>query len=239
MTAITQNPLAGTSGTLSDMKAPAGRKAPASAGDTPDATALGHTTSAKDQSANFLKMLVTQMQNQDPMNPMDSAQVTSQMAQISAVQGIQTLNTTMTGMTGQFSQLQTLQGVGLVGKDVAVEGDSVRVDPATGKGDGGFELGTSATSVKIEALDPSGQTVATAKMGALGEGRHRFSVDVPEAHRGQPLTFKVTALDQDKPVDAKSLSYDRVSAVSTLDGALALELDNGQRVSYDAVKAFL
>ncbi len=64
------------------------------------------------------------MQNQDPMNPMDNAQVTSQMAQINTVTGIEKLNTTVAGLNGQFVQMQALQGASLVGRDVTC--------PATG-----------------------------------------------------------------------------------------------------------
>jgi len=215
------NPLSGTSGSL--------------AGNT----GLGPTTTASDQSANFLKMLVAQMQNQDPLNPMDSAQVTSQMAQISTVQGVETLNTTLTGLNAQFTQMQTLQGAALVGKDVATEGDAVRVNPTTGKGDGGFEIATAATSVKVDVINSAGQTIDTIDLGAQDAGRHSFSLDVPEANQGQALTFKVTALNKDKAVDTMSLAYNSVSAVSTLNGNLAIELDNGQRVAYDAIWAFL
>src|SRR5471030_1467669 len=123
-------------------KAKAGKAAAAGG----DASNLGATQSAEDQSNRFLKLLVAQMSNQDPLNPMDSAQVTSQMAQISTVQGVQTLNKTVSGLDNQFTQLQTMQGAALVGHDVATDGNTLRVDPDTHKGDGGFELDSPATS---------------------------------------------------------------------------------------------
>ena len=55
-------------------------------------------------SERFLKLLVAQMQNQDPLSPMDNAQVTSQMAQINTVSGIEKLNTTVEGLNNQFVQ---------------------------------------------------------------------------------------------------------------------------------------
>ena len=200
---------------------------------------LGATTSAQDQSDRFLKLLVAQMQNQDPLNPMDSAQVTSQMAQISTVQGIQNLNTTVTGLNSQFVQLQTMQGAALVGHDVAIEGTAVRENAATHQGDGGFEISSAATSVKVDILNSAGHTVSSVDMGAQAAGRHSFAVAVPEAYQGQPLTFKVTAVAGSTAVDTLSLAYNRISAVSTLNGQLALELANGQRVAYDAVWSFL
>src|SRR3989338_9648727 len=99
-TVTNTNPLASTTGTTS--------------------TSAKATSEASDR---FLKLLVTQMQNQDPLNPMDNAQVTSQMAQISTVTGIEKLNTTMGGVTDGFSQMQLLQGASLVGHQVLVEGN--------------------------------------------------------------------------------------------------------------------
>ena len=206
-------------------------------------SALGSVTSAQDQSNRFLKLLVAQMSNQDPLNPMDSAEVTSQMAQISTVEGVQQLNTSIGNLSTQFTQMQTMQGAALVGKDVATEGNAVRVNPTTNVGDGGFELASSASSVKVDVINSAGQTIGTIDMGAQGQGRHSFSYDVPAAQQGQALTFKVTATSgtgsSASSVDTMSLQYNDITAVSNLNGSLALELDNGQRVSYDAVWAFL
>jgi flagellar basal-body rod modification protein FlgD len=215
---------------------------------TTPATGSGPTaalggTSAQDQSDRFLKLLVAQMSNQDPLNPMDSAEVTSQMAQISTVEGVQQLNTSIGNLSTQFTQLQTMQGAALVGKDVATEGNAVRVDPTTHVGDAGFELATNASSVKVDVINSAGQTIGTVDMGAQSQGRHSFSYQVPAAQQGQALTFKVTATtgagSSATAVDTMNLQYNDVTAVSNLNGSLALELDNGQRVSYDAVWAFL
>jgi len=203
-------------------------------------TSLGATTTATDQSDRFLKLLVAQMQNQDPLNPMDSAQVTSQMAQISTVQGISTLNTTVSGLNAQFLQLQTMQGAALVGHDVATEGNTLRINATTGHGDGGFEITSAATSVKVAVQDAAGQTIDTIDLGAQATGRHSFDYAIPSAYQGQAgLTFKVTATAGSTPVDTLSLAYNKISSVSNLNGQLALELDNGQRVAYDAVWAFI
>jgi len=201
------------------------------------------STSASDLSNRFLKLLVAQMSNQDPLNPMDSAQVTSQMAQISTVEGVQQLNTTIGALSTQFQASQTLAGAALVGKEVATEGNAVRENAATHAGDGGFELASSASDVQVSIVDSSGNTVGTVDMGALGQGRHSFNYDIPEANQGQALTFKVTATSGTgkaaSAVDTMSLQYNDITAVSNLNGQLALELDSGSRVSYDAVWAFL
>ena len=57
----------------------------------------------------FLKLLVAQLNNQDPMNPLDNAQMTSQIAQINTVTGISQLNDTMKAMASQASAMQMMQ----------------------------------------------------------------------------------------------------------------------------------
>src|SRR5450830_1630898 len=87
----------------------------------------GSTTSAADQQDRFLKLLVAQMTHQDPMNPVDNAQMTSQIAQINTVTGIQQLNTTMQTMASQFSSMQLMQGGGLIGHEVLTAGNSMTI----------------------------------------------------------------------------------------------------------------
>jgi flagellar basal-body rod modification protein FlgD len=219
-----------------------GAKATAKAGKAAtagvDASSLGGATSAEDQSNRFLKLLVAQMSNQDPLNPMDSAQVTSQMAQISTVQGVQTLNKTVSGLDNQFTQLQTMQGAALVGHDVATDGNALRVDADTHQGDGGFELDSPATSVSVDILNPAGTTVGTVKLGPQGVGSHGFDFDVPVSAQGQKLSFRVNALNNEAPLDSKSFAFNSISAVSSAGGKLAVELDDGRRVDYADVRAF-
>ncbi len=194
-------------------------------------------TSAQEQSDRFMKLLVAQMQNQDPLNPMDNAQVTTQMAQISTVSGLEKLNTTVSGLNSQFVQMQAMQSAALIGHDVAVEGNALRVQDGTG--DGGFELSSEAKNVKIEIRNAAGATIGTVEMTDVAAGRHDFSYAVPEAYRNASLSFKVTATNGSTVVDSMPLAHQRIKAVSTFGDTLALELVNGDRVAYDAVWAFL
>ena len=101
---------------------------------TSASTDLAAQTSAApgDASDRFLKLLVAQMQNQDPLNPMDNAQVTSQMAQINTVTGIEKLNSSVAGLSSQFMQMQALQGASLVGRDVIVPGSQLDIVDGVG-----------------------------------------------------------------------------------------------------------
>ena len=215
----------------------------ATTGTTTNAAALLNSSSTSttatktnETADRFLKLLVTQMQNQDPLNPMDNAEITSQMAQINTVTGIEKLNTTMSGMSTSFTQLQLLQGASLVGHNVWLEGNQLPVD-STGTTSGGYDLASSASNVRIDILNRSGKVIDSITESGLAAGRHGFSWTAPEGTDATGLTFKVTATTGNTAIGTTQLMQDRVDAISTQNGALTLELQNKGSVSYSAVKA--
>lgn len=184
----------------------------------------------------FLKLLVAQMQNQDPLSPMDNAQVTSQMAQINTVTGIEKLNTTVQGLSGQFVQMQALQGATLIGRDVIVPGN--KMDMQDGVGVGGFELTSPADNVKVEVLGPGGHVLETLDLGAQTAGMHSFDWTAGTNATATGVTFRVTATSGSIKLDTTALMRDRVDAVNTSGDSLTLELQNSGSVAYNQVKAF-
>jgi len=184
----------------------------------------------------FLKLLVAQMQNQDPLSPMDNAQVTSQMAQINTVTGIEKLNTTVKGLSGQFVQMQALQGAALVGRDVIVPGNKMTL--ANGVGEGGFELNSAADNVKVEVLGPGGHVLDTLNLGAQTAGMHSFDWTAGANASATGVTFRVTATSGSTKLDSTALMRDRVDAVNTSGDSLQLELHNSGSVAYSQVKSF-
>ena len=195
-------------------------------------------TSANDAASadRFLKLLVAQMQNQDPLNPMDNAQVTSQMAQINTVSGIAKLNETVQGLNTQFVQMQALQGASLVGRDVIVPGN--RLDIADGVGQGGFELVSAADAVKVEVLNAGGHVIDTMQLGAQTAGRHGFDWDASKSGTDTNLTFRVTATSGPTTLTSTALMRDRVTAVSTSGDTLMLDLVRSGSTPYASIKAF-
>ena len=183
----------------------------------------------------FLKLLVAQMQNQDPLSPMDNAQVTSQMAQINTVTGIEKLNTTVQGLQGQFVQMQALQGANLVGRDVIVPGNKLAVQD--GVGQGGFELNSAADNVKVEVLNAAGHVIDTVNLGAQTAGMHSFDWTAG-TNNTTGATFRLSATSGGVKLDATALMRDKVDAVNTSGDSLTLELKNSGSVAYSKVKAF-
>jgi len=199
----------------------------------------GGTGTTKNDAASadrFLKLLVAQMQNQDPLNPMDNAQVTSQMAQINTVAGIDKLNGTVQSLNAQFVQMQALQGASLVGRDVTVAGDRFAA-MADGSAQAGFELDGPADSVTVEVLNAAGHVVDKIQLGALGSGRHGFEWDAagldPANH-----SFRVSAQLGAASVGTTPLMLDRVQSVANGGDGLTLQLERSGSVSYADVRAF-
>ena len=200
--------------------------------------ALQGSSTATDPSERFLKLLVAQMQNQDPLNPMDNAQVTSQMAQIQSVNGIEKLNRTVEGLGTQFAQMNALQGASLVGRDVIVPGNRLAPNDV-GLVQGGFELDGPADRVQVELLNAGGRVIDTIELGAQGAGRHGFEwtppagVDAAAADR-----FRVVAKNGTAAIGYTPLMRDRVDAVIAGGDTLTLELRASGSIPYTQIRAF-
>lgn len=194
-------------------------------------------TDAQSMQDQFLTLLVAQLQNQDPTNPMDNAQMTSQMAQISTVSGIEKLNDTVQSVTSQFASMQMLQGATMIGHTVLSEGNALNLTDK-GQGSAAFDLEGSAANVTVTITTAGGQLVDTMKLGSAAAGRNYFTWDGSNYNGDTSnLRFKVSASNGDAAVKATTLSPNAVVATSIANGSLMLELANGQSINYNSVKA--
>jgi flagellar basal-body rod modification protein FlgD len=205
-------------------------------------TATAASNSTTDTAAmqdRFLKLLVAQINNQDPMSPMDNAQMTSQMAQINTVSGIQQVNQTLTSMAAQFASMQVLQGTSMVGHDVLTTGSTLAPNPNTGMALGAFDLAGSAGSVKVEILAPSGQVLDTVDMGSLPQGRQTFQWNAASYQGTGSPTFRVTATNGNQAVASTPLVGEQVISVGSVNGAMSIQLQSGRSVGYTDIAAIL
>lgn len=195
---------------------------------------------AADVQDRFLKLLVAQMRNQDPLNPMDNAAVTSQMAQISTVQGIETLNKTLGDWVKTNGSGSALASAGLVGHDVLGQGESFNLDPA--KNDGaqrlGFTLQGGAKSVQVDIVDAAGRVVNTRTLTDQEAGLHTFQWDGRDANGSRvsasPLSLRVAASSEGRLVQSTPLVPRRVVGVSqTASGAQVQFQDGGSAAATD------
>jgi flagellar basal-body rod modification protein FlgD len=184
------------------------------------------TDSVSADTDKFMTLLVTQLQNQDPLNPMDNAQMTSQLAQLQTVTGVNKLNTTLESLQSSYKSSEAMQATNLIGRGVLVEGTGVTL--SSGKAILGAELATDADNVKVVISDAKGNEVDTIDMGAQKAGVVPLAWDgVPDPKKldsnGKPVTladgnytFKVVATRAGANLtDAKGLSFDSVASVTT------------------------
>lgn len=203
-------------------------------------TSANASTDPEAMQNQFLTLLVAQLNNQDPMNPMDNAQMTSQIAQINTVTGIQTLNQSMQSMADQVGTMQQLQGISMIGRSVLADGDRMAI--ADGVGTGYFDLGGAATDVKVEIVTPGGVLVDTVALGAQDAGRGGFEWDTSKYNGvASDLRFRVVATTGQTAVEATPLMQSQVMATGAGSGtgALTLTLGNGSTIDYANVRGVL
>ena len=121
----------------------------------------------------FLKLMVTQLQNQDPFKPMESGDFLGQIAQFGTSSGINELNESFQGLAGSLASNQNMQLVSLVGRSVQIPSDIVHFD-GTSTVEGSFSLPVNASDVTISVYDSSGQLVRDIQMGTLQPGAHSY-----------------------------------------------------------------
>lgn len=207
----------------------------------------------------FMTLLVAQMKNQDPLNPMDNAQVTSQIAQINTVKGIDQLNQTVQKLLGNADAAQSMQAAALIGHTALVAGKSIELIGAGGvngadgvngtggaSGTGGFSLAGAAEEVTVTISAASGQVVHRAQLGGLGAGLHHFTWDgkTGAGAAAQPgaYTFAVTARSGGSNAAAaetlSALRIDGVTPGAAGAGGPALQLRGAPPVQINQVRQF-
>ena len=196
---------------------------------------------AADTQDRFLKLLVTQMKNQDPLNPMDNAQVTSQMAQLSTVTGIDKLNVTLQALSDSMVPNQTLQAATMIGHGVLVPGAGM--DLSGGNGYGGIDLTQSVDKVDIAIYDQAGVLVRSMQLGAQQAGLVNWQWDGRnDAGAGMAdgsYTFAVNATQAGNAVDAATLQFGMVNSVTQGKQGVALRVGQLDGIALSQVMQIL
>lgn len=212
------------------------------------ATSSNSSTSNVDSEQRFLKLLVTQLNNQDPLNPMQNAELTSQLAQMSTVSGIEKLNSTLSGLVNQTGSNQVLQAASLIGYNVLSPGDTLTTktpeagkDPATQAF--AVQLPGTASDVEIKIVDSTGKVVRTIDAGSMTEGVNAVTWDgkddVGNVVPAGAYRFTVDATNSGAAVKATALTFSQVAAVKQGTNGVTLELSSGASIGLSDVRLFL
>lgn len=190
----------------------------------------------------FLKLLTTQLNNQDPLNPLDNAQLTSQLAQMSTVSGVEKLNTTLQSLVDQSGANQALQAASLIGHTVLVPGSQVTLSAGAAT-PFGIDLQGAADAVKATVVDAAGNVVRTFDLGAQTQGVKTLSWD-GKSDAGAKVadgsyTINVSASSAGTAVAANALILAAVSSVAQSSAGVTLNLANGSTANLSGVKQIL
>jgi flagellar basal-body rod modification protein FlgD len=198
-------------------------------------------TAAKEEAIGkdaFLKLLVVQLENQDPLNPMDSTEFVAQLAQLSSLEGITNLGVSMEKMAGSVSSMQNLSTSSLIGRNVMVEGNGIEYKDAPVVF--GYDLEGGAASVTVSIYDGSSMLVSQVNLGPSGSGDKSFTWDGTDDNGVQAApglyTFDIEAKDaKDETVFVVPYAAGVVSSV-TFDGSTALLTVGGKTITQDKIK---
>lgn len=158
----------------------------------------------------FLTLMVAQIQNQDPLNPMEGAEYVSQLAQFSQVESTENMTSLMQNNLVLMDNMQVLTTAGLVGQTVYVDGNQLEL---TGQEQQGKLLLESASDTVNLLLQNQYGQVTKVPLGPQAAGEVNFSIDPGELDLA-PGQYRVTAQLQDGMPEAGVLLAGEVAQVS-------------------------
>lgn len=204
-------------------------------------SAVASKDPVKETEERFLKLLVTQMRNQDPLNPMDNAEVTTQMAQLNTVSGINKLNDSLSALSSLYQSSQSMQASSMIGHPVLAEGKNL--DLKTGVAVGGIDLAGPADKVEVTIKDAAGNVMATKNLGSQKAGVVNFGWDGTDqdgaAVADGTYQFSVKATQGENKVTATTLSLGTVNSVTLGSQGVSLNVTGLGALSISQIKQIL
>lgn len=169
----------------------------------------------------FLRLLVTQLQNQDPLDPMDAREMVTQLSELTGVEKLESIEAQLGALQIASAGIANVQASGLVGRTVTADVSSLRVEE-TGDASGAYTLSGSAQSVTITIYDADGNVLRTIEQPGGPPGSHTYAWDGldDEGNRVPPGRYRVelsATSESGAPVEARSEVRGMVTSV-TYDG---------------------
>lgn len=191
----------------------------------------------------FLELMVTQMKNQNPLDPQNNSEFVAQLAQFSSVEGLDKLNNTMNNFVGSFQSSQALQASSMVGRMVKVDATNAYL-PANGVVAGTIDLPQSTNDLKMVISDSKGQLVSEVLMGSQEAGEISFAWDGLDdqgtQHPPGLYNFKVLANIDGEPVQIGTALSANVDSVTVgANGAISLNVAGVGAVPMSGVREIL
>jgi flagellar basal-body rod modification protein FlgD len=188
----------------------------------------------------FLTLLVAQLQNQDPLNPMEGTDFTAQLAQFSSLEQLQNMNTNLESMHTTETIQTYSNAVSFIGKTVTALGNQIYMNNGQSE-DIQCELSENAAGVFVSIYDENGNFIQDLEYGAMAAGIQRLSWDGNDYLGNQSpdgkYQYSITALDADgEEVDVSNFTTDTVTGVNYKDGQAYLITANQEIPMGDIVQ---
>jgi len=187
----------------------------------------------------FLILLVTQLQYQDPLNPADSTQFVSQLAQFSTLEQMENANKNLEILQLYEQSINNAQALNFIGKNVKASGSVFEYTAGEGH-EFSFHLAQDASAVHIKIYDSKGELVAQIDPGALPAGEQTISWDGTDIN-GEPVstgkyTFKLSAEDEDgNNLSTCAYILEPIKGVAYHDGNTYLVSEDGTEIPYSSI----
>lgn len=186
----------------------------------------------------FLKLLMTQLQNQDPMEPMDNGEFMGQMAQFSTVQGVTEMGESIDGLVSIYQGQQMSANASMIGKKALVNGNWAQLEG--GKLAGAIDLTTAANDLRVDVKSETGELMASIGLGSKMAGTQEFSwdgikQDGTTAPEGNYYLSASAIRDGQATVPAMQV-YGTVNSVQMKGSEVTLNVSGQGNVSFNNVK---
>ena len=215
-----------------------------------DGTKVSKETDAEELQNQFLTLLTAQLQNQDPLNPLENTELTSQLAQINTVSGIAGISEKITALMSALNNNQGIQAASIIGKNILTNGNQITLSSYTDESGntssaayGGIKLESNADKVVVKITNGSTE-VRSIDLGAKNAGIVSFAWDGIDNY-GNLRTdgnykFTVEATQKDSGVIATTMQYSPVYAVSrNSTGDFVLDLGDKGTIKLDEVQQII
>ena len=199
-------------------------------------------TTGADQTQNFLKLLVAQIQNQDPMSPMDASTMTSQMSNLSMVNSMQSMNTSLSSLLSQMQSANFITQSSSIGHSPLATSNTISYS-----GSGFVLLGANVanplSNLTATIVDSTGNVINTVNLGSAQAGMNNYSWDGTDSN-GQPVaagrySVSLVGTDAAGATDQSPTSYVAspvVNVSKSADGkTVNLQLADGRMVDSASV----
>jgi flagellar basal-body rod modification protein FlgD len=198
-----------------------------------------------DLQKNFLTLLMAQIKNQDPTDPIKNTELTSQLAQINTASGIERLNNAVGQVSNQINQQKNIEVSSLLGHHIMVPSNQI-IHTENVKTNFGVELIGKATSIKIEIKDHNGKTlhvINKTNEDNISSGIHHFTWNGKDLNNQNVKTGKydivITAKNNDKNIPALGLSEEVIQSIITSSDNPIFDLGASRNITLEQIREVL